>query len=59
MRTFGDRHVIFHGPTWLYAPKRIQPLRVVKWDEDTGLPLYEEGAAVEQPAEGKEATAEE
>ena len=49
-RTYEDRHVIYHGPTKLYPAKRITPCRIVKWDEDTGLPIYEEipGAVPEE-----------
>jgi len=52
-RTYGDRHVVFHGPTWCYPAARIAPKRIVRWEEDTGLPIYEEmGQAGEQaPAE--------
>jgi len=41
-RSFDDRHEVFHGPTWKYPAKRITPKRIVRWDEDTGLPIYEE-----------------
>ena len=57
-RSYSNRHTVFHGPTWRYPAKRIQPHRIVKWDEDTGLPTYEEieGAPgpEEQLAEGDE-----
>jgi troponin T len=57
-RTFGDRHEVFHGPTWKYPAKRIRPQRVIKWDEDTGLPIYEDlegGAPPEEEEAGEEA----
>lgn len=41
-RSYGQRHEIFHGPTWKYPAKRIQPYRIIKWDEDSGLPTYED-----------------
>lgn len=41
-RTFSDRHVVFHGPTWKYPAKRIRACKIVKWDEDSGLPIYVE-----------------
>jgi troponin T len=54
-RTFGDRHVVFHGPTWKYPAKRIRPKKIVKWDEDTGLPIYEEiEGAAQEPEEEEE-----
>lgn len=57
-RNFHDRHTVFHGPTWLYPPAKIQPQRIVKWDEDSGLPVYEEiggsGGSAAQPEEGGE-----
>jgi troponin T len=40
-RTFGDRHEVFHGPTWKYPAKRIRPHKIVRWDEE-GLPIYEQ-----------------
>lgn len=41
-RSYGDRHTFFQGPTWRDDVKRITPCRIVKWDEDTGLPIYED-----------------
>eukprot|EP00914_Ancora_sagittata_P027189 GHVO01053247.1.p1 GENE.GHVO01053247.1~~GHVO01053247.1.p1 ORF type:complete len:348 (+),score=104.09 GHVO01053247.1:127-1170(+) len=49
-RSFGDRHEVFHGDTWKYPAKRILPERILKWDEDTGLPIYEEIAEGDQAA---------
>jgi len=43
-RTYGDRHEVFHGPTWCYPAARIVPKRIVRWEEDSGLPIYEEMA---------------
>eukprot|EP00914_Ancora_sagittata_P027202 GHVO01053261.1.p1 GENE.GHVO01053261.1~~GHVO01053261.1.p1 ORF type:complete len:366 (+),score=110.47 GHVO01053261.1:127-1224(+) len=55
-RTFSVRHVVFHGPTWKYPAKKIRACRVVKWDEDSGLPIYEEleGAAENAAANAAE-----
>ena len=52
-RNYHDRHEVFHGPTWRYPAKRIRPKKIVKWDEDSGLPIYEEmeGGAFEEPEE--------
>ena len=41
-RTYGDRHEVFHGPTWCYPAARIAPRKIVRWEEDTGLPIYED-----------------
>jgi troponin T len=41
-RDYGSRHEVFHGATRLYPAKRIAPERIVKWDDDTGLPTYED-----------------
>merc|ERR1712170_104450 len=46
-RDYGDRHQVFHGPTWRYQAERIKPHKIVKWDEDTGLPIYENMEGVE------------
>ena len=55
-RNYANRHEVFHGPTWKYPAKRIRPHKIVKWDEDTGLPIYEEmeGAAEADLAEDDE-----
>jgi troponin T len=54
-RSYGERHVVFHGPTWKYPAKRIRPRKIVKWDEDTGLPIYEEiEGAAQEPEEEEE-----
>jgi len=54
-RSYGERHVVFHGPTWKYPAKRIRPKKIVKWDEDTGLPIYEEiEGAAQEPEEEEE-----
>merc|ERR1711976_605499 len=29
-RNYGDRHQVFHGPTWRYPAKKIQPHRIVR-----------------------------
>ena len=50
-RSYVDRHGVFHGPTWKYPAKRITPHRIVKWDEDTGLPIYEEIEGAVPPEE--------
>lgn len=56
LRSYGDRHVVFHGATRLFPAKRITPCKIVKWDEDTGLPIYEEieGAVPPEEQEAEE-----
>lgn len=40
-RDFGERHTVFHGPTWKFPADRIKNTRNVKFNPDTGLPEYE------------------
>ena len=48
-RDYGERTVVFAGPTFCYPAEKVAPSRRVNWGED-GLPAYQsiEGAA---PAE--------
>jgi len=41
-RVYKEKHTVFTGPTYILPPERIAPCRIVKWDENTGLPIYEE-----------------
>jgi len=43
-RSYGERTVIFTGPTFVLPPERIRPSKIVKWNEE-GMPQYEEPAA--------------
>ena len=52
-RNYGDRHQVFHGPTWLYPAKRTRPHKIVKWDEE-GLPIYEAMGEGDLPPEDLE-----
>lgn len=54
-RDYGTRHVVFHGPTWIMPAERIKAMRKINWDENTGLPTYEEfeGQEGEAAAEGE------
>lgn len=49
-RSYGDRKVLFTGPMRLGPAERIQPHRIVKWNEE-GLPEYEEAGAPQQQAQ--------
>lgn len=59
-RSFGERHTVFHGPTWLFPAERVRPTKTVKFNADTGLPEYEEipGAEGEHGEEQEEAAEE-
>ena len=50
-RMYSERHVVFHGPTWLFAPERIKPDKTIEWDENTGLPSYVDMPGGEAPQE--------
>jgi len=55
-RAYSQKFQVFTGPTYVLPSERIASTRIVKWDENTGLPVYEaipgmEGAAEEAPAE--------
>jgi len=50
-RDYKEKHVVFHGPTYKYPAERIAPCRIVKWDENTQLPIYEDIPGMERPAE--------
>jgi troponin T len=40
-RSYVDRHVLFTGPQWALPVERINPTKIVQWNEE-GLPIYEE-----------------
>ena len=58
-RNFGEKHTVFHGPTWKFQAERVKPTRNVKFNPDTGLPEYEEIEGAEAPAEEVAAEGEE
>jgi len=41
-RVYGEKFQVFTGATYLFPAEKVAPTRIVKWDENTGLPLYEE-----------------
>jgi len=53
-RAYGEKHTVFTGPTYLFPADKINPTRVIKWDENSGLPTYEDMPGVERPAEEEE-----
>jgi len=56
-RAYGEKHTVFTGPTYLFPAEKVKATKIVKWDENTGLPIYEEipGAApAEEAAAGEE-----
>lgn len=40
-RTYDDKKVNFVGPVYAAPVAKIPPKRLVKWDESSGLPVYE------------------
>lgn len=38
-RSYDERHTLYTGPQYAYPVERIQPKKIVAWDED-GLPIY-------------------
>lgn len=40
-RSYGEKSTVFHGPTVAFPASRVNPQKIVKWDQSTGLPLYE------------------
>jgi len=58
-RNFGEKHVVFHGPTWCFPAEKVKPVRTVKFNPDTGLPEYEEIEGAEEQAEEAAAEGEE
>ena len=54
-RNYTEKHVVFHGATYLYPAEKINPCRIVKWDDNTGLPIYEDIPGMERPDEEAEA----
>merc|ERR1711912_223441 len=53
-RAYGEKHTVFTGPTYLFPAEKINPTRVIKWDENSGLPTYEDMPGVERPAAEEE-----
>jgi len=52
-RVYKEKYTVFTGPTYLFPAEKIQSTRIVKWDENSGLPVYEaipgmEGAGGEE-----------
>jgi len=50
-RSYGQKHEVFQGPTYLHETDRIPAQRGITWDEDTGIPYYTGGAPAPPPAE--------
>jgi len=54
-RAYGEKFTVFTGPTYLFPAEKIKPERIVKWDENSGLPIYEDlpgaGEKAEEAAE--------
>lgn len=50
-RAYGEKHTVFTGPTYLFPADKINPTRVIKWDENSGLPTYEDAPGVVREAE--------
>jgi len=53
-RAYGEKHTVFTGPTYLFPADKVNPTRIIKWDENSGLPMYEDMPGVERPAEVEE-----
>jgi len=51
LRTYPERQTVYTGPTFLFPAARIQPTRIIKWNEG-GLPVYEEMAGAGGEGEG-------
>merc|ERR1712012_1025847 len=49
-RAYKEKHTVFTGPTYLFPADKINPTRVIKWDENSGLPTYEDMPGAERPA---------
>jgi len=52
-RKYGEKYTVFTGPTYLFPAEKIAPARIVKWDENTGLPIYEDMPGVVRAAEAE------
>lgn len=52
-RSYGDRHHVFQGPTFLYPAERVVPTKIVSWNEE-GLPQYDNMDGAPAAAEGEE-----
>lgn len=48
-RSYVDRHVLYTGPQWALPVERINPTKIVRWNEE-GLPIYEEPGSEQQVA---------
>merc|ERR1712033_4128 len=53
-RVYKEKHTVFTGPTYIMPPEKIAPCRIVKWDENSGLPTYEDIPGMERPEEEAE-----
>lgn len=50
-RDWGKRQTVFTGPHFLYAAAKIEATRIVKFNEENGLPEYEDIPGMQQPEE--------
>jgi len=39
-RVYNEKHTVFVGPTYLFPADKIVPTKLIKWDENSGLPTY-------------------
>lgn len=39
-RVYDEKHTVFVGPTYLFPADKITPTKLIKWDENSGLPTY-------------------
>lgn len=46
-RSYDERHVLYTGPQWALPVERINPTKIVRWNEE-GLPIYNEPGAEQQ-----------
>merc|ERR1712117_744422 len=53
-RAYKEKFTVFSGPTYLFPAEKINPTRTIKWDENSGLPTYEDMPGVERPAAEEE-----
>lgn len=50
-RVYGEKYTVFTGPTYLFPAEKVSATKIVRWDENTGLPIYETIPGMEAPAE--------
>lgn len=53
-RQYGDKKVVFVGPVYGFPADKISPARKVIWDDNTGLPSYEDIPGMEGHGEEEE-----